>query len=226
VKLIPTLISVLLAATLNSGARAQDKQVDRPQATKDAKKSEFKYGFAFLLKDHGSYFSGFDSKELKPFMADLKEDALFVKKDREIYQIVDADTVAAAKAAMEPSRQIGEKQHELGKLQANIGGQQADIGKQMREFGDQQRNLAHAVEQGAREGKDVSTLQKEMAANGQQMSVLGAQMSDLGEKQSVFGKQQAALGQQQAQAAQECRDKLTKIIDMAFEKKLVKKVRP
>lgn len=191
-----------------------------PATSKQAKTDESNVRYALILKEGGATYSGFSSKELEPYLKDLKQDLLLVKKDRDTYLIKDKDLVKAARAAMAESTSLSRDMRTIGEGQRAIGTQQRDSGERLQQFGEQQGNLARAIEQAAKEGKDVSALLKEADANASTMAKLGAEINDLGTKMAEFGKQMGDMESKLSRVIEADRAKLRKVIAEAFEKGL------
>jgi bla regulator protein BlaR1 len=99
---------------------------------------------------------------------------LWFRRDGAEYVVRDAETIARAKAILEPQRELGREQGQLGARQAELGARQAELGERQAELGRRQGEL------GMRQGE------------------LGAQQGALGAEQARLGAEQAALAAERA----------------------------
>lgn len=183
-----------------------------------------KYSYAIVSRDGNiSSWGSFDSS----FFNELKrknEDAIFVRKDGNLYVITDSSLVSQARSATQPMEELGHQQGALGREQGKLGAEQGKLGAKQGEYGRQLGELGRSLASEERGGKSGGDVTEKMKQVGEQMKALGRQQSALGEKQKALGARQSELGHKQGEAAREADAKITKLIDDAFARGLAKKV--
>lgn len=182
-----------------------------------------KYSYAIVSHDGNiSSWGNFDSSFFNELRG-KKEDAIYVRKDGDLYVIADRGLFSQARSATQPMEELGRQQGELGREQGKLGADQGKLGAKQGEYGRQLGELGRTLASEERGGKSGDVTEK-MKQVGEQMKALGRQQSALGEKQKALGARQSELGHKQGEAAREADAKITKLIDDAFARGLAKKV--
>jgi len=185
---------------------------------------ERKYDFALVRKSGGmaSWGSWNWSEQFRS-----KGPGLYVKKGDQTYVITDAETIKRAEAAMEEFKRVGDKMKQSrharkneahAKAMAETSKEQEEIGRQMRE----------ASEEFEREFKNGANPEAERRYH-EKMERLGEKMKAVSKKHRVwnseaFSKEMEQFGRQMEAAGKVAGDKIVRLIDIAFEKGLARKV--
>lgn len=166
----------------------------------------------------------FELRNVKEMALEKGAPLLFVRRQGEVFALVDDELMAKAQALFQPMMALGEEQGRLGERQGELGEQQGALGEQQGELGERQGELGEALGRlGARMGELAEELAElvsdragrdekgsearreklegEMRQVEQKMEALsrdhGSEGGELGERQETLARQQEALGRQQ-----------------------------
>ncbi|HUP41898.1 MAG TPA: M56 family metallopeptidase, partial [Thermoanaerobaculia bacterium] len=215
--------------------RAPAPPPERPSGTIWSDGGNGREAWALIEGDSSVWMHGSssDHQRFRHLRSADGDSVLWFRRAGAEYVVRDAETIARAKAILEPQRELGREQGELGGRQAELGARQAELGRRQGELGMRQGELGaeqgalgaeqaglgaeqaalaaeraaldarRAAERDAGEDAAYRTRRDELEARRAELS---ARMRELGERQRALGERQRELGAPQAELGERQRE--------------------